>query len=352
MRRARGGRGPRRLNPYRSPRPICADSSRPRHRSLPLHVRPGTMPHGRGDPAGSIPAPGGPAHVRHHRRAPSSERPSRPGLRRDPGPARRPRPALRDADGPTRWPRSSPRSPSAWRRSTRCCAGPPGSRPCSATAPCGRGRRPGRRARGRGGRTRGRARRRTRRPGRARDGQRRRHPSEGRPLGRAARSPAHGGRGGRPRRLRSHPRRGRGHGLGAGRAVRARPARGPRPGLGRAHLAGARPPARSGGSRGGRPAGPTQRRRPVHRRCGAGDPRGPPQPRLQGGGRDRRAGRQHQRAALGHPRRRPAAPGPAGRFGRGHRAGPHPLGIDRDHLPAQRPPDELRRGRADRRART
>ena len=74
--------------------------------------------------------------------------------------------------------------------------------------------------------------------------------------------------------------------------------------------------------------------------------------RLQGGGRDRRARRQHQGAARGHRRRRAAAPRRAGRVGRGDRARPHPLGQRRHHLAAQRPPAELRRARRSRPAAT
>ncbi len=75
--------------------------------------------------------------------------------------------------------------------------------------------------------------------------------------------------------------------------------------------------------------------------------------RLQGGGRDRRAGRQHR----GAPRR--ASPttsswlGPsAADDGRGRRARPHPLGQRRHHLAGQRPPAQRRRDRRRRRART
>ena len=64
-----------------------------------------------------------------------------------------------------------------------------------------------------------------------------------------------------------------------------------------------------------------------------------PELRLQGGGRDRRAGRQHPGAARATSvatrcsRRRSPASAAAGR-----RARPHPLGQRRHHLPAQRPP--------------
>ena len=80
------------------------------------------------------------------------------------------------------------------------------------------------------------------------------------------------------------------------------------------------------------PLGPTGRRR-------AGG-------RLQGGGRDRRAGRQHGVVA-GRP-----VVGPPARAGavvtrrRGCRARPHPVGVDRHHLRAQRPSPVLRRDRS------
>ena len=76
--------------------------------------------------------------------------------------------------------------------------------------------------------------------------------------------------------------------------------------------------------------------------------RGAPQLRLQGGRRDRRAGRQHRRPARRPPRRRPPAPGP-GRRPRAAAAvlGPHPLGQRRHHLPGQRPPAQQRRGSTD-----
>ena len=64
----------------------------------------------------------------------------------------------------------------------------------------------------------------------------------------------------------------------------------------------------------------------------------PPQLRLQGGRRDRRARRQHRGPPRRHPRRRAAAAGPRRADAQARRARPHPLGQRRDHLAGQRPP--------------
>ena len=112
-------------------------------------------------------------------------------------------------------------------------------------------------------------------------------------------------------------------------------------GLGRVVRPGPRPRARPRGTgRGGR-SHPARRRPPVRFALGAGS-RWPARLRLQGRGRDRRAGGQHAGAAGRHRGRRPAAPGGRGPQRRGGGPGPHPVGQRRHHLPAERPPTELR----------
>ena len=75
--------------------------------------------------------------------------------------------------------------------------------------------------------------------------------------------------------------------------------------------------------------------------------------RLQGGGRDRRARRQHRaRCATAIRADDLLRLALAGADGRGRRARPHPLGERRHHLAAQRPPAQLRGARRRRRART
>ena len=70
--------------------------------------------------------------------------------------------------------------------------------------------------------------------------------------------------------------------------------------------------------------------------------------RLQGGGRDRRARRQHGGDAVADRRRRSTSAGAVVPVGRGVGARPHALGERRDHLRAQRPPRQQRRARAGR----
>ena len=74
--------------------------------------------------------------------------------------------------------------------------------------------------------------------------------------------------------------------------------------------------------------------------------------RLQGRGRDRRAGRQHRGAARRHARRRAAPPRARVAVGPRDGARPHPLGERRHHLRAQRPPGQPRGGGRIGRART
>ena len=107
---------------------------------------------------------------------------------------------------------------------------------------------------------------------------------------------------------------------------------------------GPRPRRRRPGRRG--------RRRRARRRPAVPDRRRPafagalPVVRLQGGGRDRRARRQHPGDARRRRRRPAPAPRAAQRAGPGRRARAHPLGQRRHHLRAQRPPGQQRRDRA------
>ena len=252
-------------------------------------------------------------HVRHHRRPARARRPTRSSPAADVldrarrrGPAPRSTAADRDRRRRRRPPRCS-------RRSTRCCAAPdgvallrPGPRRCATAtaAVAARRRRLDRRASrptldADGAPT---------RPT-ARGGQRRAPPAQGRAVGGRARPAAH-----RRARRASSPGAGAGVVRASSRhldpagAVGARPPRGARPRLGRPA------PCSSATTASTSPTPPS--RRLVDAR--AGDPlfrigrgahaRGPPQLRLQGGGRDRRARRQHRRLRADHPRRRPAAP--------------------------------------------
>ena len=136
---------------------------------------------------------------------------------------------------------------------------------------------------------------------------------------------------------------------GAAGAVGPRPARGARARLGRLHLF-----VWDHGRRSSRPGRAAGARRPQQRPAvRAGSVRvadGVPRLRLQGGGRDRRARRQH-RAPCAPPiaRRRAAAPRAGAARRRGHGARPHPLGQRRHHPRGQRPPAQQRRARAHRR---
>ena len=93
---------------------------------------------------------------------------------------------------------------------------------------------------------------------------------------------------------------------------------------------------------GGRAARRARADDPLFASCAVRTPDGPPELRLQGGGRDRRAGRQHaRRCATPIRRRRRCCAGARRRpTRRGRRARPHPVGQRRHHLPGQRPPAE------------
>ena len=130
---------------------------------------------------------------------------------------------------------------------------------------------------------------------------------------------------------------------GAPGALRDRSARGPRPRLGRPRAHRARPRPRAG-----RSVDPVAARRPrrraVHLGLGPGGRR-PARLRLQGRGRDRRAGRQHRRrCATRSDGDELLAERAARRRHRGDRPRPHPVGVGRHHLRAERAPAGLRRG--------
>ena len=98
------------------------------------------------------------------------------------------------------------------------------------------------------------------------------------------------------------------------------------------------PPASAPLARAARPRPPVPLGRGAHAR-------GPPELRLQGGGRDRRAGRQHRVICAGPSPTTSCSTWPSSSpTARGRGARPHPLGQRRHHLPAQRPPAQLRRG--------
>ena len=186
----------------------------------------------------------------------------------------------------------------------------------------------------------------------ARGGQRRGRPPQGRRVGRREGPRPHRPRRGRPGRQRAGLGGDRGLHVDPAGAVRHRSARGAGPRL--------RRPARP------RPRPRARRRQPRRRRAPRGRASDPlfrsgtvrvgrrlPVVRLQGGRRDRRAGRQHPGAA-----RRPRGPTsccawPFRRRPRGRRrARAHPLGLGGHHQPAQRPPGRQRRGGRRRRSRS
>ena len=185
-------------------------------------------------------------------------------------------------------------------------------------------------------------------PGRARGGQRRPGRAEGRGVGHRPRPAAHGrgpstsspgGDAGAGRDRRRTPRSSR----RCRRSTASRCGAATRPGCtcscGATGSTSTSPALRARA----RPTGPPTR---CSARWRVRTPDGHLELRLQGGGRDRRAGRQH-RARCG--RRSPADDllrrGARRRHGRGRGARPHPLGERRHHLPAQRPPAQLRGAR-------
>ena len=134
-------------------------------------------------------------------------------------------------------------------------------------------------------------------------------------------------------------------------AVGHRPPGGAGPGLGRPAPVRVGPRARPRRSRAGQPAGPRAATTRCSRRARSGCADGVLVVRLQGGGRDRRARRQHRRAAGRGPRRRPAAPGPGGAAARGSRCSATPGGPASASSPSPTPTrSTARRTAHDRRA--
>ena len=231
------------------------------------------------------------------------------------------------------------------RRSTRRCAGVPGVAGAHRRPGRGRRARPGARARSRSCWPASRpasTRRRRRRPRRPRGGQRRAGPGQGRGLGGRPRPAARRARGRRARR-RSPRRR--------PRSKPSRPCRSRSRRSTGSRCAAATPPASTSSSattgwtsttddaRGACCASGRPTRCSAPARCATPD--GAAELRLQGGGRDRRAGRQRRRA----PRARSPSDDLLHRaldndVGARPRARPHALGERRDHLGGQRPPAE------------